>query len=82
MCVREQCDNGRIEALVDHAVEAEARMRDVALRRMIDLVSSTTPLTRNQAFMLMSLAADVHVTQLINEHKGIHVMLPKSALPV
>jgi acetamidase/formamidase len=31
--------------------------------------------------MLMSLAADVHVTQLVNEHKGIHVMLPKSALP-
>ena len=22
----------------------------------------------------MSLAADVHVTQLVNEHKGIHVM--------
>jgi len=53
----------------------------LALRRMIEWVSTTTPLTRNQAFMLMSLAADVHVTQLVNEHKGIHVMLPKSALP-
>jgi acetamidase/formamidase len=51
-----------------------------ALRRMIDWVSAVTPLTRAQAFMLMSLAADVHVTQLVNEHKGIHVMLPKTAL--
>ena len=51
-----------------------------ALRQMIDWVTATTPLTRQQAFMLMSLAADVHVTQLVNEHKGIHVMLPKSAL--
>ena len=51
-----------------------------ALRRMIEWVSGTTALTRTQAFMLMSLAADVRVTQLVNEHKGIHVMLPKSAL--
>jgi acetamidase/formamidase len=51
-----------------------------ALRRMIEWVTSITTLTRAQAFMLMSLAADVHVTQLVNEHKGIHVMLPKSAL--
>ena len=53
----------------------------LALRRMIDWISTSTSLTRNQAFMLMSLAADVHVTQLVNEHKGIHVMLPKAALP-
>ena len=26
------------------------------------------------------LQADVRVTQLVNEHKGIHVMLPKTAL--
>jgi len=51
-----------------------------ALRRMIEWVSGTTTLTRTQAFMLMSLAADVRVTQLVNEHKGIHVMLAKSAL--
>jgi acetamidase/formamidase len=51
-----------------------------ALRQLIDWVASTTELTRQQAFMLMSLAADVHVTQLVNEHKGIHVMLPKSTL--
>ena len=52
-----------------------------ALRRMIDYVTAHSKLSRPQAFMLMSLAADVRVTQLVNEHKGIHVMLPKSALP-
>ena len=51
-----------------------------ALRRMIDYVTAHSKLSRQQAFMLMSLAADVRVTQLVNEHKGIHVMLPKSAL--
>jgi acetamidase/formamidase len=30
--------------------------------------------------MLMSLAADVRVTQVVNEHKGIHVMMPKAML--
>jgi acetamidase/formamidase len=53
-----------------------------ALRRMIDHVTAHSKLSRAQAFMLMSLAADVRVTQLVNEHKGIHVMLPKTALHV
>ncbi len=53
-----------------------------ALRRMIDRITALSNLSRHQAFMLMSLAADVRVTQLVNEHKGIHVMLPKTALGV
>ena len=51
-----------------------------ALRRMLERVQRETGLTRNRAFMLMSLVADVRVTQLVNEHKGIHVTMPKSAL--
>jgi acetamidase/formamidase len=51
-----------------------------ALRRMIDRVVLATGLTRSRAFMLMSLQADVCVTQLVNGHKGIHVMIPKSVL--
>lgn len=51
-----------------------------ALREMIDWITATSNLSRHQAFMLMSLAADVRVTQLVNEQKGIHVMLPKSVL--
>ena len=51
-----------------------------ALRRMIDRVTQETGLSRARAMMLMSLVADVRVSQLVNEHKGIHVMMPKSAL--
>ena len=51
-----------------------------ALRRMIDRVVQATGLSSNRAFMLMSMVADVHVTQLVNEHKGIHVMMPRDAL--
>jgi acetamidase/formamidase len=51
-----------------------------ALRRMVDRVVEATGLSRSRAFMLMSLQADVHVTQLVNNHKGIHVMMPKAAL--
>ncbi len=51
-----------------------------ALRRMLVRVEKETGLTRNRAFMLMSLVADVRVTQLVNEHKGIHVTMPRSAL--
>ena len=64
---------------MDPQLDAAAQ---AALRRMIDYVVAHSKLSRQQAFMLMSLAADVHVTQLVNEHKGIHVMLPKSALVV
>jgi acetamidase/formamidase len=51
-----------------------------ALRRMIEWVMRKTGLSRHHSYMLMSLVADVHVTQLVNEHKGIHVMMPKTAL--
>jgi acetamidase/formamidase len=51
-----------------------------ALRRMVDRVVGATGLSRNRAFMLMSLTADVRVSQLVNGHKGIHVMIPKTAL--
>jgi acetamidase/formamidase len=67
----------RISMGMDTSLDAAAKD---ALRRMLDWTVATTTLSRAQAFMLMSLAADVHVTQLVNEHKGIHVMLPKSAL--
>jgi len=47
---------------------------------MVDRICERTSLTRNQAYMLCSVAADVRVTQLVDGNKGIHVMLPKSAL--
>jgi acetamidase/formamidase len=51
-----------------------------ALREMIALIVRTTGLSPADAYSLCSIAADLHVTQLVNLHKGIHVMLAKSAL--
>jgi len=49
----------------------------IALTSMIDLVTARTPLDRDEAYALLSLVADVRVTQLVNGNKGIHVMLAK-----
>jgi acetamidase/formamidase len=51
-----------------------------ALREMIALIERATGLPAADAYSLCSIAADMHVTQLVNLHKGIHVMLAKSAL--
>jgi acetamidase/formamidase len=52
----------------------------VALRDMIRLICERTNLSREDAYTLCSLAADLHVTQTVNGSKGIHVMLKKSLL--
>ncbi len=53
-----------------------------AVREMIALLVEITDLSREDAYTLCSLAADLHVTQLVDGNKGIHAMLPKSVLPV
>jgi acetamidase/formamidase len=52
----------------------------IALSSMLDLVVDRTGLTRPEAYMLCSLAADLRVTQVVNGNNGIHCMLPKSCL--
>src|SRR5262249_40418655 len=52
----------------------------VALRQMITLIAARTGITREEAYSLCSLAADVRVTQVVNGSKGIHVMLEKEYL--
>ena len=52
----------------------------IALRQMIDLVARETGISRQQAYQLCSLAADLRVTQVVNGAKGIHVMLDKRYL--
>jgi acetamidase/formamidase len=59
---------------LDDAVKA-------ALRDMIVWIQEVTGLSDHHAYMLCSLAADMHVTQTVNVAKGCHCMLPKSALP-
>lgn len=50
----------------------------IATREMIDFLVSEKGMSRSDAYILCSLAADLHVTQLVDDTKGIHAMLPKS----
>jgi acetamidase/formamidase len=52
----------------------------IALREMIALVTERTDLKPEEAYMLCSLTCDLRVTQLVDGNKGIHAMLPKSAI--
>jgi acetamidase/formamidase len=49
----------------------------IAVRCMLDLLVGRKGLSREDAYMLCSLAADVRVTQMVNNQNGIHVMLEK-----
>ncbi|KAA2238365.1 acetamidase/formamidase family protein [Salinarimonas soli] len=51
-----------------------------ALRLMLDLIEARTGLTRQEAYALCSLAADLRITQVVNGNKGVHVMLEKRML--
>jgi acetamidase/formamidase len=52
----------------------------IALRDMIKLICARTGISREDAYTLCSLAADLRVTQVVNGAKGIHVMLEKTYL--
>jgi acetamidase/formamidase len=52
----------------------------IALRDMIKLICARTGISREDAYTLCSLAADLRVTQVVNGSKGIHVMLEKAHL--
>ncbi len=49
----------------------------LALRQMLDVIEAHVGITRQEAYTLASLAADVRVTQVVNGNKGIHVMMDK-----
>jgi acetamidase/formamidase len=52
----------------------------IALRQMIDLTAARTALDPYQAYALLSLTADLRITQVVNGNKGVHVMLEKRYL--
>src|SRR5580698_10333705 len=49
-----------------------------ATKEMIDYLMTERSLSRDDAYMLTSAAADLHVTQVVDGVKGVHAMLPKS----
>ena len=51
---------------------------DMAVREMIDYLVSAHHMSRDDAYMLCSMAVDLRVTQIVDGVKGIHALLPKS----
>ena len=50
----------------------------IATRETIDFITKRFPhLTREEAYMIASVAVDYHVTQVVDGTKGIHGMIPK-----
>ena len=50
----------------------------LAVREMIDFLMTEKHLSRDDAYMLASVAADLHITELVDGNKGVHMMIPKA----
>jgi acetamidase/formamidase len=50
----------------------------IAVREMIDFLVTEKKLSRDDAYMLSSVAADFSITQLVDGTKGVHAMIPKA----
>jgi len=50
----------------------------MAVREMIDFLATEKHLSRDDAYMLTSVAADLNITQVVDGNKGVHAMIPKS----
>ena len=54
------------------------RATQLAVRELVDFLVAERKMTRDDAYMLASLAAELHVTQAVDATKGVHASLPKS----
>jgi len=50
----------------------------IATREMIEFLSATKKLSREDAYMLTSVAADLAITQLVDGPMGVHARIPKA----
>ncbi|HXB05626.1 MAG TPA: acetamidase/formamidase family protein [Puia sp.] len=50
----------------------------IAVREMINYLMEEKQLSKADAYMLCSVAADVDITELVDGNVGVHVMLPKN----
>jgi acetamidase/formamidase len=50
----------------------------IATREMIDFLATVKKMSREDAYMLISAAGDLVITQVVDGPKGVHVMLPKN----
>jgi acetamidase/formamidase len=49
-----------------------------AVREMVDFLVAEKHMSRDDAYMLTSVAGDVDITELVDRNKGVHVMMPKA----
>ena len=50
----------------------------IAVREMINFLMNEKHLTREDAYMLASVAADLHITELVDGNDGVHMMIAKT----
>lgn len=53
-----------------------------AVREMISLLEDVVGLSREDAYSLCSMAADLRVTQIVDGNKGIHAVLSKDIVSI
>src|SRR4051812_18909186 len=51
-----------------------------AIREMVRLLQEKKALSESQAYQAASMAADLHITELVDGNVGVHMMIPKSYL--
>ena len=50
----------------------------MAVREMIDFLMTEKHLSRDDAYMLASVAANLEITEVVDGNKGVHMMIPKA----
>ena len=50
----------------------------IAVHEMLDFLVTSRGLSREDAYVLSSIAADFEITQLVDGKKGVHGMIAKS----
>jgi acetamidase/formamidase len=69
------------EAWITFGFDADLnRASTMALAGMLDLIEEQTGVNRQEALALASVAADLRVTQIVNQTQGVHAVLRFDAI--
>lgn len=58
--------------------ESLDRATKLAVQQAVDFLVKEKQLSKDDAYMLISVGVDLHITQLVDGNKGVHAMIPKS----
>lgn len=56
------------------------RATELAVRNMVDLLMEKRGLSRMEAYRLASIAADLHIAELVDQNVGVYMTIPKAVL--